>query len=360
MERHVLRARVGKRLGEFELDVDLAARNELLVLFGPSGSGKSITLRAVAGLVTPDAGRIAIGETVVFDHDRGVRAPARERPVAWVPQGYSLFPHMTARQNIGFGMPRRMDAGDRIDMLLALLGLDGLGGRYPRTLSGGQQQRVALARALARNADVLLLDEPFSALDEALRAGLRDELLRLRRELGLTIVFVTHDLREAHLLADRLAVLDEGRILQIGERDDVFRRPASRRVAELTGVQNLLAASQVDYSDGRATVDADGVRLVCGSIAPGAYEAARVVAGIRAERVNLRRIQDGAEENHVRGWITGEWAYGNTHTLRFAPTGPGPELMVEIASRPYEVLHVAEQREWLLELPPEDLHLMPA
>ena len=237
-----LRARFEARAGDFRLSAALDADDELVVLYGRSGSGKSLTLRAVAGLLRPAAGRIEIGGRAVFDAGAGVDLPPQERRVGYVIQELALFPHLDVRRNALIGLERDADAPARYARLEGLLSIGGLGGRRPHELSGGQQQRVALARALVRRADVLLLDEPFSALDEALRADLRAELLRLRRELRLAIVFVTHDLREAHLLADRVAVLDGGRVLQFAPRDEVFRRPASRRVAELAGFANIFGA----------------------------------------------------------------------------------------------------------------------
>ncbi len=357
---HVLDMDIEKRLGAFTLDVQVQADNELLVLFGPSGSGKTVTLRCIAGLETPDTGTISIGGEPVFDTHAKTNIPARRRPIAFVPQGYALFPHMTVEENIAFGMPRSPGRPGRIRELLTLLHLEGLERRYPRTLSGGQQQRVALARALARDVEVLLLDEPFSALDEALREGLRHELLRLRQELGLTTVFVTHDLREAHLLADHMAVIDAGRILQTGGRDEVFKRPASRRVAQLTGVENILPATVLRREDDAADVTIAGMSFRCTSLADGATTDDATFAGVRAERINLRRWREDVPPNHLVARVADEWAYGNTHTLRFEPAAEGPALVVELASRPYEVLGVSHQREWLLEVPPEDLHLMPA
>jgi ABC-type Fe3+/spermidine/putrescine transport system ATPase subunit len=270
---------------------------------------------------------------------------------------------MTVAQNIAFGIRRGVDRDTRTGELLSLLSLEGFERRLPRTLSGGQQQRVALARALARDARVLLLDEPFSALDESLRASLRRELLRLRAELGLTIVFVTHDLREAHLLADRLAVFDEGRLLQFGPRELVFRQPSSRRVAELTGVANVFRGKVIEATGEAVTVSVDGMPLQCvalpGNLIPSA--GGEVDIAIRAERVNLRRLtSDAPAANLMRARVVEEFAYGATHSLHLAPVGAGPNVEVEIASRPYEVLGIANQKEWTVELPPEDLHLMPA
>lgn len=347
-------------LGTFQYRISFEAHHEITVLFGHSGAGKSVSLQIAAGLLRPDRGRVVINGRTVLDTSAGVFVPPQQRHLGYVVQNLALFPNMSVADNIRFGMPRGIDQRKRLNELLELLSLEGYEERAPGTLSGGQQQRVALARALARDAGLLLLDEPFSALDERLRAGLRQELLRLRRDLGLTIVFVTHDLREAHLLANRIAVLDEGQVLQFSARDHVFKRPASRRVAELTGVENLLPVEVVARDGETALVDVAGARFQCASVVEGLQPLTAAFAGIRAERVNMRRHHDEVPPNHMRGRITDEWSYGNTHTLRFEPIGPGPSLTVELASRPYEVLDVAQQREWLLELPAEDLHLMPA
>ncbi len=352
-------------VGAFHYEAAFEARDEIVVLFGHSGAGKSLTLQAIAGLLRPQAGRIVIDGQPVVDTSRGIDLPPQRRHVGYVVQSLALFPHLTVAENIAFGMDgNRESRATRTARLLQALGLEGTGERRPRTLSVGQQQRVALARALGRDARLLLLDEPFSALDESLRTSLRSELLRLRAELGLSIVFVTHDLREAHLLADRLAVFDAGRVLQFGPREDVFRRPSSRRVAELTGVANISRGTVRETDASIITVDVAGMALVCGA-APGLPAPAAgssVDVSIRAERVNLRRFRGGGipGTNTLKARIVEEYAYGSTHTLKFEPVAAGPALEVEIAARPYEVLGVASQREWLLELPPGDLHVMPA
>jgi molybdate transport system ATP-binding protein len=347
-----------KRLARFSYDATFSAANELLVLFGPSGAGKSLTLQFAAGLMRPDWGSIALEGRTVFDAARGISIAPQRRRIGYVVQELALFPHMTVAQNVAFGMERPRSHA-RVDELLVLLGLEGFAARKPASLSGGQQQRVALARALAREARVLLLDEPFSALDESLRQSLRRELLRLRRELGLTILFVTHDLREAHLLADRIAVFDDGRILQLAPREDVFRRPVSRRVAELTGVANVLPGRVVGQAPGTLDVEIEGLVLRCAANGPTRLGAPVEVA-IRAERVVLRRVshEEGRLDNRLTASIVSEDAYGNSHGLRLVPDGPGPAVWAELASRPYDVLGIAAEKRWTVELPPEDLHVM--
>ena len=334
------------------LEVALDADDEMVVVYGRSGSGKTMTLRAIAGLLRPSPGRIEIGGRTVFDSEAGVDLPPQQRRVGYVIQESTLFPHMNVLKNVLIGVEDDAAARDRYRALRQMLSIEELDDRRPHELSGGQQQRVALARALVRPTDVLLLDEPFSALDEALREELRAELLRLRSDYGLPIVFVTHDLREAHLLADRVAVIDDGAVLQFAGRDEVFRRPLSRRVAELTGVRNLFAGS----------VDGDRV-VVCGAPLRTDIPAGLngdVDVAIRAERCNLRRIdpEGPLPENHFVANVVSHLAFGNTHTLRLEPEGAGPAVEVEVASRPYEVLGVAQRTRWVVELPPEDLHLM--
>lgn len=349
-----------RRLGPFLYEATLEANEEIVVLFGHSGAGKSITLQMIAGLMRPDSGRIVIDGVPAFDSATRTNLPPQRRNVGYVVQDLALFPHMTVAENVAFGLPGATADRSRIAGLMDLLQLKDLERRRPPSLSGGQQQRVALARALARDTRLLLLDEPFSALDESLRAGLRRELLRLRREFGLTILFVTHDLREAHLLADRLAVFDAGHILQFEDRETVFRKPLSRRVAELTGVANIFAASVVIAASEALSVDVNGLGLNC--VLPSRVPAPRqaVDIAIRSERVNLRRGRTSeSEENLFEARIVEEFAYGATHTLRLEPTGTGPAIEVEIAARPYEVLGVAGQRNWLVELPREHLHVMP-
>jgi molybdate transport system ATP-binding protein len=354
--------RARRKLGAFAYEAEFQAAEQIVVLFGHSGAGKSITLQMTSGLMKPDEGRIVVDGEVVFDSAARINRPPQERRVGYVVQDLALFSHLSVAENVAFGMPRSEDRKRRTQELLALLQLAGFEDRRPRTLSGGQQQRVALARALARNAHVLLLDEPFSALDESLRAGLRRELLRLKAELGLTILFVTHDLREAHLLADRLAVFDEGKLLQVGPRDDVFKRPASRRVGELTGVSNIWRGVVAACDPGRVRVEVAGLMLEARTAGKAFSCGDAVDVLVRAERINLRREHAGSShgQNMLRAVITEEFAFGPSHTLRMAPEGAGPPLEVELAARPDEVLGVAAQKRWLAEIPPEDIHIAPS
>ncbi len=350
-------------LGAFSLEFALEMQQETVVIFGPSGSGKSITLRAIAGLLRPDTGRIDIQGASMFDAARGVDVAPHLRPAAWVPQDLGLFPHLSVMENVLFGMPAAPDRERRARALLALTGVEALASRRPRTISGGQAQRVALARALARETPLLLLDEPFSALDEAIRDGLRRELRRLRRDLGRGAIFVTHDLREAYLLADRLVVLVDGRVRQSGPPDEPFLRPADREVATLMGFRNVYRAEVVAHGPDSVEVDFGGRRWRAASWA-GEHAppvGAAVDVGIRAERVALRRVPASEVEspNGVSATLVEDDGYGLHHLLRFQAPGD-LSVEVDLPARPYSVLGVDAQREWTLELAPEDLHVMPA
>ncbi len=223
-----------------DADLDIAA-GEIVALLGPSGCGKTTLLRSIAGLHRPAAGTVRLAGEVVSDARTWVRP--EKRSVGMVFQDGALFPHLTVAENVAFGLKRReRGRTERVDELLELVDLAGYGERLPGTLSGGQQQRVALARALAPSPSVLLLDEPFSALDAALRSQIRVEIARILRDVGVTTVFVTHDQDEAFVLGDRVAVMSGGRIHQVDTPDALYRRPVDAWVAGFVGEANLVDA----------------------------------------------------------------------------------------------------------------------
>jgi molybdate transport system ATP-binding protein len=354
-----------KRLGGFHLRACFAVGRELIVLFGHSGSGKSLTLKAIAGLLRPDIGRIAIDGALVFDAAREIDVPPQRRGVGMVVQNYALFPHLSVRDNVAFGLKglAKAERDARVDALLALLGIEELAARRPEQISGGQAQRVALARALAPRPRLLLLDEPFSALDSAIRVGLRRELARMKRDLDLTIVFVTHDLREAYNLADRVAVFDRGQVLQVGTRDEVFERPVSARVAELTEVRNIWHGRVIGLDACGAVVETGGVGMrTSGQVPVGTavdicIRPERVLL-VRPERLEAERLRDTV----IIADIVDEIAHGASHTLFFRVDGEVSlgDVEVDVPAHPYEVLGVGRQRRWALTFPRDAVHVMVA
>ena len=233
---------IQKRLaGGFFLDVSFNTKDKPLGLLGASGSGKSLILKCIAGLETPDRGKIVLNGRTLFDSDRGINLPSRERRVGFLFQNYALFPHLTVAENIAFGMKRNRSAR-KIAAQLIDVDLEGMGDRYPAELSGGQQQRVALARAIAANPEVLLLDEPFSALDTYLRDRLEKLLIANLNNYSGATLFVTHNLEEAYRVCDRLLVIETGKISALGKKQDIFERPPTKTVASITGCKNFSRA----------------------------------------------------------------------------------------------------------------------
>ncbi|MBY0611172.1 MAG: ABC transporter ATP-binding protein [Beijerinckiaceae bacterium] len=274
---------LGKSYGDVTVVENVSldvADGEFLVLLGPSGCGKTTTLRMIAGFVEASAGRVLIGARDVTGE------PPYRRNIGLVFQSYALFPHLTVFENTAFGLRRRKigeaEVKSRVERALALVRLDGLAARYPKQLSGGQQQRVAIARALVIEPDILLLDEPLSNLDAQLRIEVRSELRRLQKSLGITTIMVTHDQEEAMSVADRLVVLQSGRVQQVGSALDLYLRPANRFVAGFIGRGNFLEGVALEA----------GFRSAQGTVFPCGAPAGSVgTLLLRPEHVGLHRQQ---------------------------------------------------------------------
>jgi iron(III) transport system ATP-binding protein len=287
---HVRAVRITKRFAAFtaidavSLEVEAG---KLVCILGPSGCGKTTLLRVIAGLELPDAGTIEIGGRDVS------HLPPAQRDFGIVFQSYALFPNLTVAENIGYGLVNRRMArreiARRVGELLELVGLPDQGAKYPAQLSGGQQQRVALARALACSPALLLLDEPLSALDARERVRLRDEVKALQRRLGLTTIMVTHDQEEALAVADRIVVMNRGRVEQVGSPPEIYGRPGSRFVADFVGAMNMLDATVA----GRGLVHVGALTLRCSGLGTRA-EGQRVKLGLRPEEVRIRGLEGGA------------------------------------------------------------------
>ncbi len=303
-------------------DVSLdVGSGEFFSLLGPSGCGKTTTLRMIAGFERPDAGRIRIGDVDITE------TPPHQRPVNTVFQSYALFPHLSVEQNVGFGLRFKQAPKDerrgRVAEALELVRLGGLGQRRPHQLSGGQQQRVALARALVLSPSVLLLDEPLGALDAKLRRELQVELKSIQREIGITFLYVTHDQEEALTMSDRLAVMSNGKVEQLGAPRDVYEHPETSFVADFLGVSNLMRGRVVE---GRS-VDVGGVTL---SAAQGETRGGVVRLTIRPERV---RIEPPATEGENRVPATIErFVYLGSTTQVFVALPGGDRVQALVAN----------------------------
>jgi putative spermidine/putrescine transport system ATP-binding protein len=300
--------RVSKHYGstvavdDFDIEV---ADGEFLTLLGPSGCGKTTTLRMIAGLVEPSGGRI------LFDDQDVTWLPPRRRNIGFVFQTPALFPHLSVADNVAFGLSvkgqKKAAIAERVEEMLAMVGLAGYGGRLPNQLSGGQQQRVALARVLATDPRVLLFDEPLSALDKNLRDTLKYSILALQRRTGKTSVYVTHDQSEAFAISDRIVVMNNGRIEQIGTQTDIYLHPTTSYVAEFIGANNGLRGTITgrdgEGDDARWLIEAAG-RTIRGADRPGLAVGQSVVAYIRPEDIEI--VDDDAPDqfaNVVEGTI---------------------------------------------------------
>ncbi|MGF1608056.1 MAG: ABC transporter ATP-binding protein [Kiloniellales bacterium] len=273
--------------------VSVAIReNEFFTLLGPSGCGKTTLLRLIAGFELPSSGDILLDGQAIG------HLPPFKRPVNTVFQSYALFPHMTVAQNVGFGLEMlgksKAETRDTVAEMLALVKMGALAGRKTSQLSGGQQQRVALARALAPHPKVLLLDEPLSALDLKLRKEMQIELKRLQLETGITFVFVTHDQEEALTMSDRLAVMNQGEVLQVGTPRDIYERPSERFVANFIGETNFMEGDIVSVRDGTAAVRLASGMQIEAALPEGGAQTGRVTIVVRPEHSRLVAGADGA------------------------------------------------------------------
>ena len=381
-----------KRFGDFTLDASWTSDQRVVALVGPSGSGKTLTLQCIAGLVTPDSGRIVAAGRTLFDSAARINLRPQERRVGYVFQGYALFPHMTVAQNIAYGLPRlsraeaapkraarkRAKAGeggriDRTKAIIERMGLSALTSRLPAALSGGQQQRVALARALATDPDVLLLDEPFSALDAPLRRELCAELSQTLRDWGKLAVLVTHDLPEAYQIADMVVLYEHGGTTGAVPKNDLLWNPSSERVARLIGARNVLRATIADASGESIVLDWRGGRL---EAARSPSHPLHARAGdtlaffIRPEYVRLirknRPVTDGLRQTNLfNGEIVGEHDEGTTWVLLFRLARPGApsqgsyDLEIEIPKLVYERLRISTDRHWDVSIHPGSIQVLP-
>ncbi|HEY9636797.1 MAG TPA: molybdate ABC transporter permease subunit [Coleofasciculaceae cyanobacterium] len=348
---------IENQLADFQLDVSFSANEHPLGLLGGSGAGKSMILRCIAGIETPTRGRIVLNGRVLFDSERGINIPSRDRRIGFLVQNYALFPHLTVAQNIGFGLPKGTSASgikQQVEAQLATVQLQGLADRYPHQLSGGQQQRVALARALASQPEALLLDEPFSALDTYLRSQLEQQLIsRLATYQGETL-FVTHNLEEAYRVCQDLLVLSGGSAIAYGPKQDIFERPPTFSVAQLTGCKNFSRAVGIASQEVEASDWGTSLRVI--EPIPDSLS----YVGIRAHQLTF--TNDPNEENTFPCWLvtTIETPHRMTLFLKLhsSPTTPQDyHLQAEVFKEKWGILK-DRPLPWHIRLDPLRLILM--
>jgi iron(III) transport system ATP-binding protein len=335
---------------------------ELFTLLGPSGCGKTTTLRSVAGLEQPTAGRVTLGGRVLFDAKKGVNLRANRRGFGMVFQSYAIWPHMSVFKNVSFPLevmprakrPGRKEIEERVERVLGVIELGAYAGRPATKLSGGQQQRLALARALVTQPELMLLDEPLSNLDAKLRESMRFELKRLQRELNLTAIYVTHDQSEALVMSNRIAVMNQGRIEQIGKPREIYTRPATKFVAEFIGTSNFLEAKAVSVEGDEVTVDTAHGRLVARHVAKVPAVGDTVLISIRPECVDISTERRGEVPNQFTGKVLTRAFLGDAidHIV-----GVGD---LEVRSRSNPTLSIPPGTEVHFTVDPDKVTLVPA
>jgi len=331
---------ITKKLSGFELKANFKAGNDILGFLGASGSGKSMTLRCIAGIETPDTGKIVLNGRVLFDSENKINIPIRERNVGFLFQNYALFPNMTVEQNIGFGLSKNIPKTQRDNIIkkkIVDFRLSGMQKRYPYQLSGGQQQRVALARALVVDPEIILLDEPFSALDEHLRNNMMTQLKEDLLEFKKTSIFVTHNIEEAYQLCNDIIIIDEGSIDAAGNKDVIFNTPPTLYATKLTGCKNISKAKKIGNSISGNTV-IDAIDWGCSITFDYVIEENITDIGIRAHYLELK--DDDYDVNTFNCWIvsTGETLFRTKVYLKFSESTAN--------DKDYHILWDISKEEW--------------
>jgi molybdate transport system permease protein len=358
-----LEVQIEKRLAAYNLSLAFATGAKPLAVLGPSGAGKTMTLRCIAGLERPDAGRIVLNNRVLFDSEKSINVPSRDRRVGLLFQNYALFPHLTVAENISFGLDRLApyERLTRTRDQITTLHLDGLENRHPRELSGGEQQRAALARALATNPEALLLDEPLSALDSHLRSQIEHQLLETLGQYRGAALLVTHNIEEAYRLGSDLLVLSQGQAAAFGPKEEIFRHPPTVEVARLTGCKNFTAARAISPNEIEATDWRCRLRVTQTIAKP------ITQAGIRAHQIDFveshTATQTAPTENVFPCWpvSTSETPFRITLYLKLhkAPTtNDAPDLQAEVFKEKWQQFKDGPLP-WHVCLSPQSLMIFP-
>jgi spermidine/putrescine ABC transporter ATP-binding subunit len=336
------------------------AEGEFFALLGPSGCGKTTLLRILAGFESPNGGEVSI------DGQAMLSVPPNKRPVNMVFQNYAIFPHLNVRQNLAYGLRRqklpKTELDARIEAALALIKLEGFGERRSEQLSGGQRQRVALARALIKQPKVLLLDEPLGALDKKLREQMQVELRALQQEVGITFVFVTHDQEEALSMSDRIAVVSEGRVLQVDSPERLYERPTSREVADFIGTMNFVPGTVTEVSNGTVAVSTESLGMIEGRSERLFNKGDRALIAIRPEKIVATAQSPSDAQNFFSGKVAAASYLGDRSHLQVHVPGLATPLAVSSQNvlPLFHSAHASEQNDVWLSWPSESVVVLPA
>ncbi len=347
----MIEVHIAKNLGNFSLDLSLNLQKDLTVLFGPSGSGKSLMLQTIAGWMEPDAGTIRVNGLVYFDKKQTVNLPIHRRRIGYVLQEPSLFPHMTLFENIAYGAVG-LPPGERrrkVYQMIERMRLNGLENHFPSQISGGQKQRAALARALAGSPLLFLLDEPFASLDSPVRQKLRLDLLRIRKEDNVPVIFVTHDVEEAFVLAEEIVVLNEGRVEQTGSKEEIFYHPQTHNVAKFFGAKNIFRGriAEIRPAEGEmmVSVEEKNFRAVI-PYREGAAIGEQILFCIRPEEIMILKEGKPIKANLQKNIFTGEIVRiverGAEHTLFFKQGSDDYDFEISLSNLAYRSLNLCE------------------
>ncbi|WP_340820191.1 ABC transporter ATP-binding protein [Methanolobus sp. WCC4] len=339
----------------FTLDAQFEVGDELVVFFGRSGSGKTTALQCISGLLEPNGGKIIVNGNVYFDCHKRINLPVQQRSLGYVFQSYALFPHMDVKKNIAYGLKgwSESDKEERVTEMLQMLEIEGLENNYPSQLSGGQKQRVALARALAPKPDILLLDEPFSALDRVVRMKLREKIKEIQRELKIPVLFITHNHVEAFTIADKIVIFHDGRVQQIGTPEDVFYHPENKHVAELVGLTNIFEDSMVTGDDemaGTITIGCENMAITASR--PDGTIKERISWGIRPENMRVLPLDDKTtiNENVFPAIVKSIVNKGSSKVLALKVKEHSELLIAEIGNQSFEGLELKTEDECLVSM----------
>ncbi|MBI5047765.1 MAG: ABC transporter ATP-binding protein [Deltaproteobacteria bacterium] len=357
-----------KHFRDFSIDMGFSIEENMAVLFGPSGAGKSLLLNLISGIIKPDKGFVRIEEREVFNSETGINVPIRDRKIGYLFQDYALFPHMTVFENIAYGinsLPKNK-IKTKVEELLDLMRLGGLEHRFPKELSGGQKQRAALARTLAAEPRILLLDEPFSALDYQVREKLRADLLLIHQKYPITTFFVTHDLEEAFVMGDNIAIINNGRLEQFGAREDVFYKPKTKNVAKFLGARNIFSGRVVSLNGATAVIKNPELGEIKASIRHDEEHLEvddNITFGIRPEEIMIIRpdkpIDKKVQDNLLEGEVLTTLGKGASHTIYFKIQDRDATFKIEIPNFAYRKLKLSKGKTITVSLKKESIWIIP-